>query len=543
MIKKKILKYGIFYPVTGVLWFLAVFLSLDLLALTTELWREHHNPLLVAYKNHQPLPLKGNDSQADKDKVGVPNGWDDNSKIATTDFSSDPFLQQVLDWGPRDIYLPVEEQQKRRLLSVEMTPLAREAYAQMNGEVILRIDQQYHVREVYGFFKSLLTGFKKFLFHQMLLRTPILESLHEAIAKTLEDGQIRFSTTINPDGEPLKFVCFPALQEEGVHKSVFVFFEFHPELASTHDEEIDASNRWVVHNYKYKPNYYPMECNSSFSTNEFGFYDDSVQVPKPEQIFRIVCVGGSTTEEGYTKEETYPSMLEKLLKKSMPGCGIEVLNAGTPGTFAYTHLLRFNDYAALQPNMFILHLGVNDTLLQYSSEHINILPSISRFIRVFCPSVTSPNTDTFSRKHYINMGFPLELFIQLALRRGITVVLASIAHPNTGKISTAEQQYFVYNANSEWLLPAFNLSTYISYINASNHILYQIAEKYGLDYIPIAEQITGGTDTFRDLCHMTQFGINRKAQLFCDLLHPILSLTLPEKYFTKGSSVDETPSL
>jgi hypothetical protein len=45
--------------------------------------------------------------------------------------------------------------------------------------------------------------------------------------------------------------------------------------------------------------------------NSFGFRSPEIEVPKPEGKFRIVCVGGSTTNAGRTNDTTYPALLEK----------------------------------------------------------------------------------------------------------------------------------------------------------------------------------------------------------------------------------------
>jgi len=41
-------------------------------------------------------------------------------------------------------------------------------------------------------------------------------------------------------------------------------------------------------------------------------------VPKPAGVFRIACVGGSTTVEGPHNELTYPNYLERMLGARFP---------------------------------------------------------------------------------------------------------------------------------------------------------------------------------------------------------------------------------
>ena len=49
-------------------------------------------------------------------------------------------------------------------------------------------------------------------------------------------------------------------------------------------------------------------------------------IPKAEATYRIICLGGSTTEG--KKAANYPAFLESLLRKRYPEKNIEVLNVG-----------------------------------------------------------------------------------------------------------------------------------------------------------------------------------------------------------------------
>ena len=48
--------------------------------------------------------------------------------------------------------------------------------------------------------------------------------------------------------------------------------------------------------------------------NSYGFRTHEFQVPKPEGMVRIICIGGSTTFAGRTNEDTYPALLEASLR-------------------------------------------------------------------------------------------------------------------------------------------------------------------------------------------------------------------------------------
>jgi heterodisulfide reductase subunit A-like polyferredoxin len=51
-----------------------------------------------------------------------------------------------------------------------------------------------------------------------------------------------------------------------------------------------------------------------------------VIVPKPKGVLRIVCVGGSTTEEGNDTQSTYPNIMEHKLRNYFKTDKIDVVN-------------------------------------------------------------------------------------------------------------------------------------------------------------------------------------------------------------------------
>ena len=83
---------------------------------------------------------------------------------------------------------------------------------------------------------------------------------------------------------------------------------------------------------------------------------------KPEGVFRIVCLGSSSTE-GYGSEHpelgSYPSKLDLLLERCSPG-PVEVINAGVGG-YRLTQLRIYFEQilSGLDPDLLILYFGGN----------------------------------------------------------------------------------------------------------------------------------------------------------------------------------------
>ena len=75
--------------------------------------------------------------------------------------------------------------------------------------------------------------------------------------------------------------------------------------------------------------------------------------------FRIVAIGGSTTEDIYIDDrQTWTHHLQENLKAT--GMDVEVINAGVGGLRAKHHLETLNYVARFEPDMAIFLVGVND---------------------------------------------------------------------------------------------------------------------------------------------------------------------------------------
>lgn len=96
--------------------------------------------------------------------------------------------------------------------------------------------------------------------------------------------------------------------------------------------------------------------------NSLGYRGPEITIPKPEGIFRIVSMGGSTTYNGNVDlSETYPGQLERILVEEYGYSNIEVINAGTPGYTTWETLVSFEFRVLdLEPDVIILFQGVND---------------------------------------------------------------------------------------------------------------------------------------------------------------------------------------
>lgn len=102
-----------------------------------------------------------------------------------------------------------------------------------------------------------------------------------------------------------------------------------------------------------------------FHVNSLGFRGAEIAFAKPPGTLRVATLGGSTTWCQGADEDTWPAVLEALLRQRLPAGGpftdVEVINAGVSG---YTSLESFANLKTrvlpLQPDIVVVYHAVND---------------------------------------------------------------------------------------------------------------------------------------------------------------------------------------
>ncbi|MBX9655698.1 SGNH/GDSL hydrolase family protein [bacterium] len=119
---------------------------------------------------------------------------------------------------------------------------------------------------------------------------------------------------------------------------------------------------------KYAPHHYccyrlsPHYLRGQTHHNSIGYRGREVIVPKPQNCFRILVLGGSTTYGEFIDDDqdTFPACLEEHLHRA-GFKSVEVVNAGVPGYNSWESLIDFELFGMpLQPDLVIPYFGVND---------------------------------------------------------------------------------------------------------------------------------------------------------------------------------------
>ena len=96
--------------------------------------------------------------------------------------------------------------------------------------------------------------------------------------------------------------------------------------------------------------------------NRLGYRGPEVEIPKPDGVFRIVALGGSTTYgSANSAAEAYPAFLQDILREEYGYENVEVVNAGMIGYTTWDNLANYIfRVIELQPDLLIFYEGFND---------------------------------------------------------------------------------------------------------------------------------------------------------------------------------------
>jgi len=280
----------------------------------------------------------------------------------------------------------------------------------------------------------------------------------------------------------------------------------------------------------YRHNWYMAQyLNSAFWTNSRGFRDDETALPKPDGVVRIVCVGGSTTVEGPHNELTYPSLLEKTLRDRLQTNAIEVINCGVDALGFPTEEERMPDWLALEPDL-IIHYNIVNNMPDVLNNAIRKsgmrsgwkgrsreLAANSKLLATVFPELFLPAEKyvVSEIEEMANMCFAK--MSEQAQANGAALAVASFAVPQVNSITVDERYYFDHSFHT-YLITRATTADYNWAMDIYNNTVRAFCQKNNVLYIPVAENFSGGADTFTDICHLRLRGIELKAKIMADNL-------------------------
>jgi len=386
-------------------------------------------------------------------------------------------------------------------------------FAAANMLTIAQYDASGKVVNIYGRMYGTCCSYPESDFEALLRDGPRTSGMHyEEVAPSFT---LRYCLLAEPGG-PMTYIFLDAKKRN---------------LDLALQKPLPEDSPWVAPFVKYKPNLrhsYSGMGEDGYQTNNLGYRGADIEVPKPSGVFRIICLGGSTTEER-CRGGTYPSILQALLRARFPGRRIEVVNCGISGKATPVTLGLLRDYFRMDPDLILVYDGINDVFqhimarLQEQPGPLRKASQLSWFIRcsalewLFYPraEIDACIDDCTMRSFGV--------IRRAAACRDIPIALCSQAMPAHKVLTRQEREYFDHNTRTAWGLPELTFATYCRVVGRLNARIRSFCEREHVLYIPVNENMCGGVYYFGDLCHMSSRGIMRKAEIIDQYLKDYLS--------------------
>lgn len=313
--------------------------------------------------------------------------------------------------------------------------------------------------------------------------------------------------------------------------------------------------------YALKPGY---QAGDRERINSLGFRGEDIALEKPDGVYRVVAIGGSTTFGVYLPwRNSYPHYLQEVLRERLGTDRIEVVNAGLTGSTAAESFHRMpTQILPLDPDMVIIYHAFNDLLPRvfndYEDDYYhfrrsdpNNPPGLTRLylyrlaLRALSPAYfhenynlsnqvwktqNLPESDTQLAQNFLDSNndafrFNMANTIKLLQANDVQPVLASFAM-----------------APDIWhwqeIIPPYMWEMGIA---ENNVAIGELAAGLAVPLVPFADApfASGaehyGEPMYDDSIHMSVAGNRFKAEIFADTIAPIIAERLGKA--TPSSSV------
>lgn len=310
-----------------------------------------------------------------------------------------------------------------------------------------------------------------------------------------------------------------------------MYIEPHPYISYVYKKNV-KTQREVTANYEFMgKREYRFGC---FRTNNFRHINGpdggrDIIVPKPEGLYRIHCLGASTTanyliykEEAYS----YPLQLEKVLKSRFPDRNIEVNNCGVGGYTTAEILVKFLlDLIDTKPDLVVFYHGYNDLPASlttgFQSDYSHARRNLGETYHQYRTASRFPYIPLAVYNFFVNVFFPQNLRYTLlaSVARGMIDIQNEFKGLETYK-RNIEHLIHICNGNGIQIV----LSTFCHYLHSrkkmnplhlkygegvvlENEIIKELAQKHSLPLVDNDALIPRQDDYFVDSIHFSHQGI------------------------------------
>ncbi|MFM1922126.1 MAG: hypothetical protein RLZZ303_3760 [Candidatus Hydrogenedentota bacterium] len=402
----------------------------------------------------------------------------------------------------------------------ELSEPDRRQVAEARGELALRCAQDGRILQVYTPSRP----------EHMLLLAALLKPgapLGDALGAGMGPDAEAAVQTVATSGSSLSRE-YPIDLGHRAHMFEFTFSRLRPDAPDSEVLVFAGDSQFETMALRLRPNTYRGDARNmnEFYTNSLGFRDEEVTLPKPEGVYRIACIGGSTTALGPRNELTYPNLLERRLREHFGTDGIEVINCGVMAMTSRGELERFPDYLALESDLILHYNFVNDVTselpvllasegwLRTPLKSARNLLRKSRFALRYFNAALLPGED--ETREFLNRTTlsNMRAMADQAMEAGVEFAICSFAAPDVEHLPPEESDFFDLQIRRLLNWP-INARTYVGLVELYNREVRRLCDERDLLYVPVAEGMACGRDCFADICHLYVRAMDRQAELAC----------------------------
>ena len=267
-----------------------------------------------------------------------------------------------------------------------------------------------------------------------------------------------------------------------------------------------------------------------------------IEVPKPERLIRVNCLGASTTGNyiRYNNQNySYPMELEKTLKGAFPGLNIEVNNCGQGGYTSAEILIKFLlDTIDTKPDIVVIYHAYNDLepslTADFQSDYSHAKRNLGEIYYLYRLVSKIPDIPLESWNFLLNyclfsqnIGFNLLKVVSRGTAdikndfKGLGTYRRNIEH--IINICKANGVHVIASTFCQYLYPEVkNDKVYLRYFEGGkleNQVMRELAKMHNLPLVDNEYLIPQEDKYFVDTVHFTPEGMQLLAR---NISHPII---------------------
>ncbi len=314
----------------------------------------------------------------------------------------------------------------------------------------------------------------------------------------------------------------------------------------------------------------PKYSNEHDLHNSYGFRGEEIQKHKEAGVFRIVCIGGSTTYSSDVDDyrQSYPYLLERELTSN--GFQAQVINAGVIG---YSSLQSYLNYQMkieeLTPDMLIVYHAFNDvwTRMVWPAEAyradqsglVNVThPVNDNLIRklsvlriplvragIIYPvgswneieGIEETNYGVEFTRQLIHENYPSGFFETVPIDSMIRTNRPSFFHRNLSKLirhahskgTEVVLTSVIYSDEEPKAIHVLKNKAFQRAISEHNGVTRKLAIEHEVNLLDLEKTLVPKKEWFTDGMHFNYEGNQKRAEHIAEFLAPIIQKTLANR--------------